>query len=194
MAVSKSTSKLKNSDQRVQKFPSAKGKIIAEVELSSQPITTSSKLCFRTRPPSTFNSNPCFQVAPELVNWKSGRIQTHQTLATCSQRLTIFPTSTPNPLKGGFCFCPGKRIIAGLWQAKNNSRPFGSKFTVSLWWEHRHMGATYMGRMVLMEVREVAHNAEFRPTARISRSKNCCFLRSHVYCFWCNKNRGTGIA
>jgi hypothetical protein len=71
MAVSKRTKK--STYQRVMKFPSAKGKIIAEVELSISPDYRIIEIVFQDKTSLTFNLEPCFQVVPELVSWKSGK-------------------------------------------------------------------------------------------------------------------------
>jgi hypothetical protein len=92
MAVSK---RIKSkSSQRIHKFPMAKGKIIAEVELSISPDYNIIEIVFDDKTSLCFNLEPRVQIAPELVSWKSGKLQTHQRLATCSQRLTIFPNRT----------------------------------------------------------------------------------------------------
>jgi hypothetical protein len=70
MAVSKRTKNKPN--QRVQKFPTAKGKIVAEVELSLSPDYNVVEIVFQDKTSLTFNLEPCFQVVPELVSWKSG--------------------------------------------------------------------------------------------------------------------------
>jgi hypothetical protein len=70
MAVSKRT-KTKPS-QRVHKFPTAKGKIIADVELSVSPDYNVIEVVFEDKTSLSFNIEPCFQVTPELVSWKSG--------------------------------------------------------------------------------------------------------------------------
>jgi hypothetical protein len=59
--------------QRVLKFPKARGKIIAEVELSVSPDYNVIEIVFDDKTSLTFNLEPCFQVTPELVNWKSGK-------------------------------------------------------------------------------------------------------------------------
>ena len=69
MAVSKRT----KPSQRVQKFPMAKGKIIAEVELSVSPDYSVIEVIFQDKTSLSFNIEPCFQVTPELVSWKSGK-------------------------------------------------------------------------------------------------------------------------
>ena len=68
MAVSKRT----KTSQRVHKFPTAKGKIIADVELSVSPDYNVIEIVFRDKTSLSFNLEPCLQVTPELVNWKSG--------------------------------------------------------------------------------------------------------------------------
>jgi hypothetical protein len=70
MAVSKRTKS--KSSQRVHKFPAAKGKIIAEVELSISPDYNVIEIVFDDKTSLTFNLESCFQVTPELVSWKSG--------------------------------------------------------------------------------------------------------------------------
>jgi hypothetical protein len=70
MAVSKRTKS--NSSQRVQKFPAAKGKIVAEVELSLSPDYNIIEIVFQDKTSLNFEIKSCFQVVPELVNWKSG--------------------------------------------------------------------------------------------------------------------------
>ncbi len=68
MAVSKRT----KPSQRVHKFPMAKGKIIAEVELSITPDYNVVEIVFSDKTSLTFNIESCFQVTPESVSWKSG--------------------------------------------------------------------------------------------------------------------------
>jgi hypothetical protein len=58
--------------QRVHKFPTAKGKIIAEVELSISPDYRIIEIVFQDKTSLTFNLESCLQVVPELVSWKSG--------------------------------------------------------------------------------------------------------------------------
>ena len=58
--------------QRVQKFPEAKGKIIAEVELAISPDYNIVEIVFQDKTSLTFNLESCFQVTPEFVSWKSG--------------------------------------------------------------------------------------------------------------------------
>jgi hypothetical protein len=70
MAASKS--KRKKPYQRVLKFPTAKGKIIAEVELAISPDYNVVEIVFADKTSLTFNLESCFQVTPELVSWKSG--------------------------------------------------------------------------------------------------------------------------
>jgi hypothetical protein len=76
MAVSKATrSRARKKDapyQRVLKFPKAKGKTIAEVELAISPDYNIIEIVFQDKTSLTFNLEPCFQIVPELVNWKSG--------------------------------------------------------------------------------------------------------------------------
>jgi hypothetical protein len=74
MAASKATlsRKRKKAYQRVLKFPVAKGKIIAEVELSISPDYNIIEIVFQDKTSLTFNLESCLQVVPELVSWKSG--------------------------------------------------------------------------------------------------------------------------
>ena len=58
--------------QRVLTFPTAKGKIIAEVELSISPDYRIIEIIFQDKTSLTFNLESCLQVVPELVSWKSG--------------------------------------------------------------------------------------------------------------------------
>jgi hypothetical protein len=58
--------------QRVQKFPAAKGKIVAEVELSISPDYRIIEIVFQDKTSLTFNLESCLQVTPEIVSWKSG--------------------------------------------------------------------------------------------------------------------------
>jgi hypothetical protein len=58
--------------ERVLKFPTAKGKIIAEVELSISPDYRIIEVIFQDKTSLTFNLESCLQVTPEIVNWKSG--------------------------------------------------------------------------------------------------------------------------
>jgi hypothetical protein len=62
----------KSSKQRILKFPKAKGKVIAEVELSLSPDYNVIEIVFQDKTSLTFNLESCFQVTPELVSWKSG--------------------------------------------------------------------------------------------------------------------------
>jgi hypothetical protein len=57
---------------RVLKFPKAKGKIVAEVELSLSPDYNIIEIVFSDKTSLNFQIEPCFQVVPEIVNWKSG--------------------------------------------------------------------------------------------------------------------------
>lgn len=58
--------------QRVLKFPAAKGKTIAEVELSISPDYRIIEIVFQDRTSLTFNLESSLQVTPEIVSWKSG--------------------------------------------------------------------------------------------------------------------------
>jgi hypothetical protein len=71
MAKSKGI-KRKKSQERVLTFPKAKGKVIAEVELSISPDYSVIEVVFQDKTSLTFNVESCFQITPELVSWKSG--------------------------------------------------------------------------------------------------------------------------
>jgi hypothetical protein len=71
MAVHKST-KRKSAYQRVHKFPQAKGKIVAEVELSFSPDYNIVEIIFQDKTALAFELESCVRVFPELINWKSG--------------------------------------------------------------------------------------------------------------------------
>jgi hypothetical protein len=74
MAKSKGirSGKRKKAYQRVLRFPKARGKIIAEVELAISPDYNIIEIVFQDKTSLSFNLEPCFQVVPELVSWKSG--------------------------------------------------------------------------------------------------------------------------
>lgn len=76
MAVSKATRsrarKKADPNERVLTFPEAKGKIVAEVELSFSSDCNVIEVVFQDKTSLTFNIEPCFQVRPEIVSWKSG--------------------------------------------------------------------------------------------------------------------------
>jgi hypothetical protein len=74
MAVSKATRsrKRKKAYQRVLKFPNAKGKIIAEVELSISPDYNIIEIVFQDKTSLAFDLESCIRVFPEFINWKSG--------------------------------------------------------------------------------------------------------------------------
>jgi hypothetical protein len=71
MAASQSSKR----SQRVLKFPKARGKVIAEVELSISPDYNVIEIVFQDKTSLTFNLESCLQVTPELVSWKSGKYQ-----------------------------------------------------------------------------------------------------------------------
>jgi hypothetical protein len=73
VAASKRTKK--KPYQRVLKFPKAKGKIIAKVELSISSDYNVIEIVFQDKTSLTFNLESCFQVTPELVSWKSGKYE-----------------------------------------------------------------------------------------------------------------------
>ena len=70
MAVSKRTKS--KSSQRVHKFPMAKGKVIAEVELSISADYNIIEIVFDDKTSLCFNLESRVQIAPELVSWKAG--------------------------------------------------------------------------------------------------------------------------
>ena len=57
---------------RVLKLPQAKGKIVAEVELSLSTDYNIVEVVFQDKTSLTFNLEPCLQIVPEIVSWKSG--------------------------------------------------------------------------------------------------------------------------
>jgi hypothetical protein len=70
MAVSKRT---KNKPyQRVQKFPQARGKIIADVELAVSSDYFLVEIKFQDKTALMFDLEPCVTVTPKLVSWKTG--------------------------------------------------------------------------------------------------------------------------
>jgi hypothetical protein len=71
MAAHKSSKRTKPY-QRVQKFPAAKGKIIAEVELSVSSDYNIIEIIFQDKTSLAFDLESCVRVFPELINWKSG--------------------------------------------------------------------------------------------------------------------------
>jgi hypothetical protein len=58
--------------QRVLKFPQAKGKIIAEVELSVSSDYNIIEIVFQDKTSLAFDLESCVRVFPELIHWKSG--------------------------------------------------------------------------------------------------------------------------
>lgn len=70
MAESKRTKK--STYQRVLRFPQAKGKTISEVQLAVSPDYLTIDLRFQDKTVLTFDLEPCVQVFPELIDWKSG--------------------------------------------------------------------------------------------------------------------------
>jgi hypothetical protein len=65
--------RIKKTYNRVLKFPKARGKVIADVELSISPDYNVVEIVFADKTSLTFNIESCFQVTPELVSWKSGK-------------------------------------------------------------------------------------------------------------------------
>jgi len=70
MAVSKRTKN--TSSRRVLRFPEAKGKIIAEVELSLSPDHNIIEIVFQDKTALNFELEPCFTVFPETTDWRAG--------------------------------------------------------------------------------------------------------------------------
>src|SRR4051794_38324659 len=70
MAVSKRTKK--KPYQRVLKFPEAKGKTIAEAELSVSSDYFTVEIRFKDKTSLVFDLEPCARVFPEVINWKTG--------------------------------------------------------------------------------------------------------------------------
>jgi len=58
--------------RRVLKFPTAKGKVIAQVELSISPDYNTIEIVFQDKTSLNFNLESDVRVCPELVSWKSG--------------------------------------------------------------------------------------------------------------------------
>ena len=75
MADSK-RSRTKKPYRRVLKFPKAKGKIIASVELSNSPEYSTIDIRFQDKTALSFDLESCVRVFPELINWKSGDYKT----------------------------------------------------------------------------------------------------------------------
>ncbi len=71
MAASKG-SRTRKPDSRILTFPKAKGKVIAEVELSMSTDYNIVEIVFQDKTSLTFNLQSCLQVTPEIVSWKSG--------------------------------------------------------------------------------------------------------------------------
>jgi hypothetical protein len=69
MAASKSTRSRK---RRTRQFPQAKGKIIADVELSLSPEYRAVDIRFQDKTSLTFDIEPCFRITPVLADWKTG--------------------------------------------------------------------------------------------------------------------------
>jgi hypothetical protein len=76
MAVSKATRSRARKKaapyQRVLKFPQAKDKIIANVELSVSSDYYIIEISFQDKTSLCFDLEPCVSVFPKLINWKSG--------------------------------------------------------------------------------------------------------------------------
>ena len=58
--------------RRVFKFPEAKGKSIASVELDVSSAYYIIEIKFTDKTALVFDLEPCVQVFPEFINWKSG--------------------------------------------------------------------------------------------------------------------------
>jgi len=62
----------KKAYQRVLRFPQAKGKIIADVELDVSSDYYIIEIKFQDKTALSFDLEPCVMVYPELTNWKTG--------------------------------------------------------------------------------------------------------------------------
>jgi hypothetical protein len=58
--------------RKVLRFPEAKGKIVADVELSASPDYYVVDVRFQDKTALTFAIEPCVMVMPELANWSTG--------------------------------------------------------------------------------------------------------------------------
>jgi hypothetical protein len=58
--------------REVVRFPQAKGKIVADVELSISAEYSVVDIRFQDKTSLTFDLHPCFQVTPVLADWKTG--------------------------------------------------------------------------------------------------------------------------
>ena len=74
MAVSKVTRSRagKKASKHVLKFPQAKGKIIADVELFVSPEYRIIEIIFEDKTSLSFGLDSCIRVFPKLINWKTG--------------------------------------------------------------------------------------------------------------------------
>ncbi|MGC2744627.1 MAG: hypothetical protein WA672_15740 [Candidatus Angelobacter sp.] len=76
MAVSKATRSRARKKavpyQRVINFQQAKGKVIAEVELSVSPDYYIIDIGFQDKTALSFEIEPCIQAFPKLTSWKTG--------------------------------------------------------------------------------------------------------------------------
>ena len=117
MAVSKSIANSKTPISASTNTLWQKARSLPKWSFQSQPITTLSKSFSMTKLPCASIWNRVSRLPLSLSVGKQENINPSNA-GDLFSALTIFPTSTPNPQRCGFCFCPGKRIIAGLWQAK----------------------------------------------------------------------------
>jgi hypothetical protein len=58
--------------ERVHKFPAAKGKIVAEVELFISPEYNIIEIVFSDKTSLNFELEPCVMVFHEIASWKTG--------------------------------------------------------------------------------------------------------------------------
>jgi len=70
--VTRSRQRKEVPSRRVLRFPQAKGKIIADVELSVSPDYYVVDIRFQDKTSLSFDIEPCIRVMPELANWKTG--------------------------------------------------------------------------------------------------------------------------
>lgn len=66
------SSKRKKAYQRVLRFPEAKGKTVAEAELSVSSDYFTVEIKFQDKTSLVFDLEPCIRVFSEVLNWKTG--------------------------------------------------------------------------------------------------------------------------
>ena len=70
MAANKTTRSRRR--RKVLRFPQTKGKIVADVELSTSPEYSVMDIRFQDKTALSFSIEPCFQIVPVLADWKTG--------------------------------------------------------------------------------------------------------------------------